>query len=356
MKKLHYKFYKILRKQGFRAHHCHKIERRAREVVKATRKNNGSKPILRKLTARLGYQDYKLDVRNKIMRMAVLNNEWIELKLIWYSYLDKYFDGSWRLKEILVSYREGEVRVCLTFEREVRLRKTRTFMGVDINFDNITYTITDMNGDMVSMGIIPFSGLRRALTHRIIAEKIQKKYFKKWRYVKGIREAIKKHGRRAKNILKDSCHYISRRIVEIAKEYEPVIVLENLNKLKVRVNGSKRFNKQLSLWAYRRIQLYIHYKALIEGVPIVYVNPKNTSKASPMGGKLTFINYRWVRLPNGHIITRDMIASWNLAIRGLKTYIQDVGLRGFVGALKAPDQMQPQEGMRGSPCKFPKYP
>jgi len=126
--------------------------------------------------------------------------------------------------------------------------------------------------------------------------------------------------------------------------------------LKVRVNGSKRFNKQLSLWAYRRIQLYIHYKALIEGVPIVYVNPKNTSKASPMGGKLTFINYRWVRLPNGHIITRDMIASWNLAIRGLKTYIQDVGLRGFVGALKAPDQMQPQEGMRGSPCKFPKYP
>jgi len=54
MKKLHYKFYKILRKQGFRAHHCHKIERRAREVVKATRKNNGSKPILRKLTARLG--------------------------------------------------------------------------------------------------------------------------------------------------------------------------------------------------------------------------------------------------------------------------------------------------------------
>jgi len=59
-------------------------------------------------------------------------------------------------------------------------------MGVDINFDNITYTIIDMNGDMVSMGIIPFSGLRRALTHRIIAEKIQKKYFKKWRYVKGI--------------------------------------------------------------------------------------------------------------------------------------------------------------------------
>jgi len=34
MKELHYKFYKILRKQGFRAHHCHKIERRAEKLLK----------------------------------------------------------------------------------------------------------------------------------------------------------------------------------------------------------------------------------------------------------------------------------------------------------------------------------
>ncbi len=78
MKELHYRFYKILRKQGFRAHHCHKIERRAREVVKATRKNNGSKPILRKLTARLDSQDYKLDINNKTLRIVVLNNEWMD--------------------------------------------------------------------------------------------------------------------------------------------------------------------------------------------------------------------------------------------------------------------------------------
>ncbi len=117
MKELHRRFYRILRKQGFRAHHCHKIERRAREVVKATKKNNGSKPVLRKLTARLDYQDYKLDVRNKIMRVAVLNNEWAELWMQWYDYLDKYFGNSWKLKEILISYREGTVWAYLTFEK-----------------------------------------------------------------------------------------------------------------------------------------------------------------------------------------------------------------------------------------------
>jgi putative transposase len=349
MRELHHRFYKILRKQGFRAHHCQKIERRAREVVKATKKNKGRKPVLRKLTARLDHQDYRLDLTMKTLRIAVLYNEWIELKLLWYEYLNKYFKGIWKLKEILISYRDRVIWIYFTFGKEVEFIKPRTIMGIDINFNNITYTIVDLNGILVSMGTILFNGLQRALSHKIIAEKMQRKYPKKWRYVKGIREAIRKHGRRAKNILLDSCHYISRRIVEIAREYNALIVLEDLNKLKSRANGSRRFDKRLTLWAYRRIQRYIHYKTLIEGLYVVYVNPRGTSNTSPIGGKLVFINYRWVKLPSEYTVTRDHIASWNLALRGLKQFTQDVGLCGFVEAPKAPNQMQSQEGMRGKP-------
>jgi len=116
MKELHYRFYKMLRQQGFRAHHCHKIERRAKEIVKAVKKkNNGRKPVLRKLTARLDQWDYKLDMKNRTLRVAVFGNEWVELKLVWYSYLDRYFNNSWKLKELLISYREGEVWVYLNF-------------------------------------------------------------------------------------------------------------------------------------------------------------------------------------------------------------------------------------------------
>jgi len=337
IKELHHRFYKLLREKGFRAHHCHKIERRTREVVKAVKKNNGSKPILRKLTARLDCQDYKLDINNKILRVTVLNNEWVELKLQWYSYLDKYFNVSWKLKEILVSYRDNEIWIHFTFKKKVVLKKPKTIMGVDINFNNITYTIIDTKGELKTMGIIPFNGLKRALAHKIIAEKIQRKYSRKWRYVKGIREAISKHGRRARNILNDSGHYISRRIVEIAKEYNALIVLENLNKLKSRANGSRRFNKKFTLWTYRRIQSYIHYKALIEGLQVIHVNPRGTSRTSPVGGKLVFINYRWIKLPSGHIITRDIVASWNLALRDLNLLIRDVGSHGYVETSKAPD-------------------
>jgi len=160
MKELHNRFYKVLREQGFRAHHCHKIERRAREVVKATKRNKGSKPVLRKLTARLDSQDYRIDFSSKTIRVAVLNDEWAELKLVWYDYLNKYLDGSWRLKEILVSYKDGAVWVYMAFERDVVLKKPETVMGVDINFDNITYTVVDLNGRLVSIGYIPFSGLK----------------------------------------------------------------------------------------------------------------------------------------------------------------------------------------------------
>ncbi len=248
-----------------------------------------------------------------------------------------------------MSYSSNEVWIYFTFEKEVKLRKPEAVMGIDINFDNITYTIVDISGNLISMGTISFNGLKRALAHKIIAEKIQRKYPRKWRHVKRIREAIKKHGKRARNILMDSCHFISRGIVGIAKEYNAVIVLEDLNMLKTKANGSRRFNKKLSLWAYHRIQSYIHYKALTEGIQVMYVNPKGTSKTSPLGDELVFINYKWVKLPNGHIVTRDIIASWNLALRGLNLLTRDVGSRGSMETLKAPDQMQPQEGMKGKP-------
>lgn len=135
-----------------------------------------------------------------------------------------------------------------------------------------------------------------------------------------------------------------------------LIVLENLYKLRNRANGLRRFNKKLTLWAYRRIQSYIHYKTLIEGLQVVYIDPRGTSKDSPLGGKLVFINYRWAKLPNGHVVTRDIITSWNIALGGLKYLTQDVGLRGSMVAPKTPDQMQTQEGMKGKFVQVLKIP
>jgi putative transposase len=91
---LHVMFYNRLMKMGFRAHHVSEIYKRAREVVESTRKNSGSRPLLKKLTARIHTLDYRLDLDRKTLRLAVLHDKWVELKLKWYSHLNKYLDGS----------------------------------------------------------------------------------------------------------------------------------------------------------------------------------------------------------------------------------------------------------------------
>ena len=57
---LHRAYYERLRGRGFRAHHVSEIYKRAREVVRATKGNAGSRPLLKKLTARIRPLDYKV--------------------------------------------------------------------------------------------------------------------------------------------------------------------------------------------------------------------------------------------------------------------------------------------------------
>jgi len=315
-KKLHVMFYDKLVGLGFRAHHASEIYKRAREIVKATKENKGSKPVLKKLTARIHQLDYKVDFKSKTLRVAVLNNRWIELKLKLHKHLDRYLNSSWSLGEIQVSYRDGKIYVYLVFNKEVKLKELKAIMGIDINFNNITYTIVDLDGNLISMGIVLFRGLSRALHLKKLAEKLQKRYSRSWRFLKWVRRVRARWLRRARNILVNSSHYIAKRIVKIAREYNAVIVLEDLEKLRGRTNSAK-LSWESHLWCYERIQSYIEYKALVEGIRVTYVNPRDTSKRSPNGRSLKFINYRFVEL-GGTITTRDVVASWNLALRGLK--------------------------------------
>ncbi len=316
-KTLHKMFYSRLRSLGFRAHHVSEIYKRAREVVKATKKNSGSKPVLKKLTARIHPLDYKVDFNTKTLRIAVLNNGWIELRLEWYNHLDKYLDGSWKLGEMLISYRSNKILVYLTFIKHVALREPKTVMGVDINFNNVTYTVLDLDGNLVSMGVIPFRGLRRALHLKKLAEGLQRRYPKSWRFLKWARRARSKWLRRARNILVDTAHYVAKRIVEVAREHRALIVFEDLRRLRENSNSDKKTSWKTQLWCYRRIQSYTEYKVLLEGLRAIYVDPRKTSKTPPNGKLLRFINYRFVQLGET-ITTRDVVASWNLALRGLK--------------------------------------
>jgi putative transposase len=148
---------------------------------------------------------------------------------------------------------------------------------------------------------------------------------------------------KARNILIDSAHRISKKLVERAKEYSALIVFEDLGKLKENSNNNYKLSWEKSLWCYKRIQMFTEYKAAFHGIKTVYVNPSKTSKKSPNGKKLRFINYRFVEL-GGVVTSRDVIASWNIALRGLKKLKQMRGSR----VMLSPDSSA-DEGMRTRP-------
>jgi len=248
---LHKMFYSELRRQGFRAHHVSEIYKRAREVVEGAKKNNGSKPVLKKLTARIHPLDYRIDFSAKTLRIAVLNNQWVELRLKWYKYLDKYLNGSWRPGEILVSCRSNKMFVYITFHRGVEPTDFRAVVGIDINFNNVTYTVIDLNGNLITMGVIPFKGLERALHLKKLSEDLQRRYPNSWRFLKWVRGVRGRWLNKARNILIDSAHRASKRLAEIAKEHSALIVFEDLDKLK---ENSKHCYKHLySLVAPQRL-------------------------------------------------------------------------------------------------------
>jgi transposase len=89
--------------------------------------------------------------------------------------------------------------------------------------------------------------------------------------------------------------------------------------------------------------MFTEYKAMVYGIKTLYVNPSKTSKRSPNGEKLKFINYRYVEL--GDVVTsRDVIASWNIALRGLEKLKLMRGSR-----VKLSPDSSVDEGMRTRP-------
>ncbi|MCD6095737.1 MAG: IS200/IS605 family accessory protein TnpB-related protein [Thermoprotei archaeon] len=337
VKTLHRRFYHELRGKGFRAHHVKQIYYYARSVVKAVKKSNGSKPVLRMLTARIDKYDYKLDLENQELIVKVLGGKEVKIKLV--APKERFLKYmNWNNYELMIKYDGSRFWICIEFRREVKQYNIRSVLAIDVNFDNVTILIKDSRR-VIKVKRLSFP-LRRALCHRIWIERIQKRYPKRWKYVKGIREAIRKHGRRMRNIINDSCHKIAEEITNMALKHRSLIVVENLKNLRANSKRGAKFNKKLSLWAYHKLLSYIEYECLEKGILLMKVNPKGTSSLCPKcNNKLIAFNDRILRCSRcGFIGDRDVIACFNL--------ISKCGVSGVT--LKAPDQMQTQEGMKGN--------
>jgi putative transposase len=110
----HRMFYNVLRSYGFRAHVARNIYEYALALVKAVKESDGGKPTLKKFSARLDYQDARVELGKGIVRI-ILRDRWYTLKLKHRrEYIERFRDLRW--KEVHVKYENSKIYVSIVFE------------------------------------------------------------------------------------------------------------------------------------------------------------------------------------------------------------------------------------------------
>jgi putative transposase len=185
-----------------------------------------------------------------------------------------------------------------------------TFIGIDLGIVRLAsvYTpngVVHFNGKAVRRKREHFADLRRRYQCHRRTDRVKAARGKERRW------------------MRDLNHKISTEIVEMALRYSyPVIVLERLDGIRNRLKASKRFNRMMNSWTFRQLISFIEYKAARYGIPVVFLDPRRTSRTCPQCGhssrsnRVGQSNFRCVAC--NYRGNADAVAAINIARRGFE--------------------------------------
>lgn len=185
----------------------------------------------------------------------------------------------------------------LTVKQGIEYNERATPIGIDFGLKNIAVAAA-MSED----------GPKIKLWRGKKAQHKRRKYLEKIASMqkKGMLKKVKSIKSTYRNYMKTVNHQVSREIVDFAASFfGPYIVLENLHK----------FRKQND-WTFSELRIFIEYKALENGIPVIAVNPKNTSNKCNKCNHTTSENRTGILfkcLNCGYQANADVNAAINLA-------------------------------------------
>jgi IS605 OrfB family transposase len=224
----------------------------------------------------------------------------------------KYFENSKNKSAEIVGINE-EYYINIVFEVLVKeIEKTGEFLGVDLGLTNIA-TITTAGNRETEF----FSGL--AYKKRLTQLREQYRSAK-------TRKSKNLIGRKIGRLNNDIAHKVSKKIVNnaIANKVN-TIAFEELKKFNPKKKKmKKKTNYRLNMWMRKRIQMYTAYKAGLNSVPVVTVDPKHTSQRCPRCNHTERKNRRGILFSCKHCKytnNADRIGSINIAQRYLGVFV-----------------------------------
>jgi putative transposase len=302
------------RRWSYSTHFCHSACKIALAILKNYRKKHKEgKPEARKLFMQLDPQLYKF--YGDSIRISIKPRKFIFIKLKYGEYQKKFIDawreGKLKTGEVTVN----ETKVIVPFKKEVDLQNPSDWIAIDVNESNITAVSSNPH-------VLRIDHELRAIhtTYFNIRRRVQKLAKHK---PKTAQRLLKKYSGREKMKTRDLCHKISREVVDFAKQHGFGIIMEDLKGIRKRINKGRMLNRRLHSWNFRKLQFYIEYKARLEGLPVIYVNPKGTSTLCPIcGGKLASNGHRQLKCQKcGYENDRDVTACLNmLRMKGLHPF------------------------------------
>ncbi len=245
------------------------------------------------------------------LRISVRPRKFLTINLKYGSY-QKRFIEEWRAGRLRVGEVSlNETKILIPFRKDVDLTNPKDWIAIDVNESNVT-------------GVSSNPHILRIETN---LREIRSVYFEKRRKIQKLSKykpltaerLLRKYSDREKRRIKDLCHKVAKRMVEVAKLNGFGIVMEDLKGMGRRMNYGKRMNRRLHGLPYRKLQSYIEYKARLNGLPVEYVDAKYTSSLCPICGE------KLSKAPNGRRLLkckscgyeedRDIIACLNLLKR-----------------------------------------
>jgi putative transposase len=296
------------------SHYLYTACQMATSIYKSYRKRKrkgkaNGKPVFKKEVIMLDDHLFKLNLEKGIIKLSTPKG-----RTFFEFYPAKYHEKlrDWKVGQAWLIKTPKGVFINVVFSKEVEIGEPFTFVGVDLNENNVTLSLP--NGEFVQI-----------ITHE---REIRTGYFVKRRKIqkklktgKRRRELLEKYGERERNRLNDLYHKLANKIVELAEKYGG-IALEDLTEIRDSIRYSAEMNGRLHRWSFRKLQSIIEYKAKLKGVKVVFVNPAHTSSLCPIcGSKLSPNGHRVLKCSNcGFEADRDVVGSWNIRLKALKMW------------------------------------
>ena len=135
---------------------------------------------------------------------------------------------------------------------------------------------------------------------------------------RGSKKLLKRLSGRERTTASIINHTIAKQIVQIAKEENKGISIEDLKGIRFSsLKKGKKFRTRVGKWSFNQLRQYISYKAILNGVPVVLVNPRYTSKTCNNCHHIGNRKGKIFRCNNcGNNMDADINASKNIATLG----------------------------------------